>query len=281
MDIVENNLAEDKTISFNREKAKETASKVLNNIIPSKMTLSEASRLTNNDPGNLKRAKDGETLLNAKAFTMIVKKGYALRSVNEVEQHIYACPHLHSYLKKELGEEYTNPYFEPDSRAIRLLTAIDDNITRKIYGLLFTKKKIFTNELIDLFGRQEVEKSLNKLANQKIITIHETLGIIEMTEELSSSNFVFNKKNIALISDDLNQEILDSKKGIFSWDTVLLSEKQEYAIFQMFCEFRSTVLQKIREFEQEPIETRTKFVDYSVIYANSLDISGAQKENLQ
>jgi len=73
MDIVENNLVEDKTISFDREKAKETASKILNSIIPSKMTLSEASRLTNNDPGNLKRAKDGETLLNAKAFTMIVK----------------------------------------------------------------------------------------------------------------------------------------------------------------------------------------------------------------
>lgn len=281
MDIVENNLENFPNKPFDREQAKNTASKILSSIIPSKMTLSEASRLTNNDPGNLKRAKDGETLLNAKAFTMILKKSYILRSTNEVAHLIDGCPHLHNYLVKELGEEYTNPNYSSDTQSIKLVSAIDDNITRQIYAILFSKKKVTTSVITQLFGEKEGFAAIKKLENNNVAIYHSSIGIVELKEIEPSTNIAFNKKNLSLISETISQDSLRQKDALYGWDSVFLTDAQEKEFYDMLKDLREKIVKKIKEFEQVPIENRTILADYSLVYSKSLDLSLGNQETIQ
>ena len=275
------NSIESKTndLNFDRDKAKTTLSCILSEIFSKTMTYAEAQRLTGTDRGNIQRASQGKTLLNANAASTIIKKAYNTRSLYDIASFLKGCNHLHAYFSKELGEEYTNSNFESKDQTLRLINAIDDNITRKIFCLLYSKNKLRIETLIDLFGKNETLKSITKLEEQSIVIYHKEISIVEMPDPITSTDFAFNKKMLTLMSDNLNQSSIKSDKSLYGWDSILISDHQERLLYNEFLLFREKIFKLIENFENSNVKEKNKFVDFTLTYSNSFKYKEYKKSS--
>ncbi len=262
---------------FNRQRAKDQAAVTLQKVIPKYLTFADAARLTGTDISNIKRAHSAQSLLNARAFVDIIKDGFKLKSTHLVSSVIDNNADLDKYLKKQLGEEYTNPFFEDKNDTYILLNALNTITAQRVYALLETQKIIKVSSLKDIFGNQEAMKVIEDFTAHELIIHHEKLGIIELPRIIDSHNIIYNKQQMILISESLEAKSINSQKSQYEWHSTLATKDQEDRLYSAILAFRQNIGEIISEIKQTDSSQRTELVSYSVAYTTPLSMNDSQK----
>ncbi len=258
---------------FDRELAKEAMAECLNMVIPKYLSFAECGRLTGTSTSNIKRAHSKESLLNARAFVDILKSGLKLRSTYAVMSVVENSADLHSYLSKEIGEEYTNPNYENSQNVLGLIESLKTPIAQQIYSILCTVGNVKLRPLFSIYGVDEVNKVVKSLSRAGFIIVHNMLETIELPQVVDSQNLTYNKNQMLLIIESLEAELLDSKRAHYAWHSTLATKEQEDKFYALSLKFRQELLELVAEIESTPGHLRTNLFTYVLAYANILNLN--------
>ncbi len=262
MECASEHLPSDK-ISFNRNKAKASAMNILNKVIPSKMNISECARVSNASRSNISRALKGESLLNANALCTIIKKAYLLKSSHEIKSLLTQNDvHLDAYLEKELGEEYLNGEFVPSEITTKLNAAISDTNAQMLYTILYTRKTLSTDTIIELFGSIQAEILLNSFIKNEIVVYHEKLKTIVINDNQFSTDTEFRKKQMKFIIDQIKNTEASMQTMQYQYDNILISKKYAKSINELTYKYRKDLRQLVTNAEAEDLSKRNIVMNY-------------------
>lgn len=251
---------------FERKIAKSTQSNVLNKIFPDKMSYSQAEKETGTDKANIQRATKGHSLLNAAAFSKILVKAYSLRSVYEVRNHISNCIHLHHYLEKELGDIYKNPNYQNKGIDYALANTVTDAISKEFYALLYAHKKINGIVLKSLYGEEKANELIFIFSKYNVIKYHKAIDIVEFLEDMVTTSFLHNKKQLEIIASNCSELEQANEKAIYAQDTILISRKNVKKAMTKLSKIIQEYTEYVNTLESEDsLNERTQLMEYSII----------------
>ena len=206
------------------ENAKNSQKKILARIFPEIMSFSEAQKITGTSLTNISNAAKGNSLLNAQAFAKICKIGLGLKHTAELSSLLASEDgDLENYLQEKLGREYTDVNYSKSEYTENLLNAVDDEDAQLFYSILYSKEKISTNVIIELFGARKANFLIELFSENDIIVHHKELKLVQFNKNATSTNLTFVKRQISLIVQSLNAKGLTNKDQ-YQYDTDLLSE---------------------------------------------------------
>ena len=280
MDLTRNSSQQD-TGRFDREKAKDSQRRILSEFLPHRLSYAEAERITGTSRSNIKRACDGESLLNAESFAKVICANYKLNHYANVRLYLENDSDLDQYLANELGDEYLNNKSGDEKTTYNLISAIDCPTTRKLYGFLWAKNRANIEDLHLLLGEKESERAISKLEKYSVITVHRPLGVIELNQNMTSDRFAYFKSQVKLVSENLDEAKVEENLSCYSQDIVLISKKNENRLYDFLLQKRSEIVKFVSELEHdESVKERSELVEYSLVYNHLESINDANSKGV-
>lgn len=206
------------------ENAKNSQKKILSRVFPEIMSFSEAQKITGTSLTNISNAAKGNSLLNAKALAKILKVGFNFKHTAEISSLLRnEDADLENYLCEKLGREYTDVNYSKSEYTENLLSAVDDEDAQLFYSILYSKEKVSTNVIVELFGKRKATFLIELFVENDIIFYHKPLKLVQFNKNATSTNLTFVKRQMSLIVQSLNTKGLTDKDQ-YQYDTDLLTQ---------------------------------------------------------